>query len=305
MGAVVAGTTHAPIMAILIIFELTSDYKLILPLMGACIISTLVTTGVMRESIYTMKLFRRGIDLLSGREINVLKSLHVKDVMSQEMTTVPASEPLGQLITHATRSFSPYIYVTGAGRILDGVIALPELRKVVSHAESVGDLVVASELARDDVPLLTPEQDLDVAMRIFSGKNREELPVVDSAAGRHLVGVLTRRHVMDAYHQELMKRDMVSTLGGGVKATTSDEVRMGEGHVMSEVDAPGEFIGRSLRDVGVRTRFRCQVLLLRRPSPGDGDGVTELVPGADTVVQRGDRLVVMGSKADLDRLRAL
>jgi CIC family chloride channel protein len=277
MGAVVAGTTHAPITAILIIFELTSDYKLILPLMGACIISTLVTTGAMRESIYTMKLIRRGIDLHGGREVNVLKSLHVKDVMEPEMMKVPESEPLGRL----------------------------ELRKVVGQADALGDLVVAAELARDDVPVVTPGQDLDTVMRIFGGKNREELPVVETVAGRRLTGVLTRRHLMDAYNQELMKRDMVSALGGGLKATTTDEVRMGKGFLMIELDAPGAFLGRSIREIGVQSRFRAQILLLRRPTASGGDGPMELAPDPDTVIQRGDRLVVMGRSEDLKRLRAL
>ncbi|MGB6001883.1 MAG: chloride channel protein, partial [Thermoanaerobaculia bacterium] len=70
MGAVVAGTTHAPITAILIIFELTSDYKLIVPLMASCIIASLVSTRFSKESIYTMKLARRGADLFRGRDIN-------------------------------------------------------------------------------------------------------------------------------------------------------------------------------------------------------------------------------------------
>jgi CIC family chloride channel protein len=305
MGAVVAGTTHAPITAILIIFELTSDYKLILPLMGACIISTLVTTGAMRESIYTMKLIRRGIDLHGGREVNVLKSLHVKDVMEPEMMKVPESEPLGRLVEKATQSPSAYVYVTGPEDRLSGVIALPELRKVVGQADALGDLVVAAELARDDVPVVTPGQDLDTVMRIFGGKNREELPVVETVAGRRLTGVLTRRHLMDAYNQELMKRDMVSALGGGLKATTTDEVRMGKGFLMIELDAPGAFLGRSIREIGVQSRFRAQILLLRRPSASGGDGPMELAPDPDTVIQRGDRLVVMGRSEDLKRLRAL
>ena len=74
MGAVVAGTTHAPLTAILIIFELTSDYNLIVPLMMSCIIATLVTTRLERDSIYTKKLTRHGVELSHGQDVNVLKS---------------------------------------------------------------------------------------------------------------------------------------------------------------------------------------------------------------------------------------
>ncbi|MGO9572221.1 MAG: chloride channel protein, partial [Desulfomonilaceae bacterium] len=63
MGAVVAGTTHAPIQAFLIIFELTQDYRIIPPLMICCVIATFISRGIKRESIYTLKLLRRGIDI--------------------------------------------------------------------------------------------------------------------------------------------------------------------------------------------------------------------------------------------------
>jgi CIC family chloride channel protein len=305
MGAVVAGTTHAPITAILIIFELTSDYKLILPLMAACIIATLITTREMRESIYTMKLIRRGVNLMQGRELNVLKSLKVDQVMSREMMAVPASEPLGRLVEHVTQSPSPYVYVTGDGERLVGVIALPEMRDALRHVDVLGEIIVASELAREDVPVVTPEQTLDTVMRIFAGKDREELPVVSSRPRRRLIGVITRRHLIDAYNGELMKRDMVSTLGGGLQATTTEEVHMGQGSLMTEMEAPGEFIGRSIREIGVRARYGAQILLVRRLSASGSDGPLELVPEPDTVIERGDHLVVMGKSRDLERLRSL
>ncbi|MCK5453125.1 MAG: chloride channel protein, partial [Calditrichia bacterium] len=77
MGAVVAGATHAPITAILIIFEMTGDYAIILPLMISAIIATVLTTKLKKESIYTLKLIRRGVDLFRGREVNILKALTV------------------------------------------------------------------------------------------------------------------------------------------------------------------------------------------------------------------------------------
>ncbi|MCP4657107.1 MAG: chloride channel protein, partial [bacterium] len=111
MGAVVAGATHAPITAILIIFELTSDYKLIVPLMGACIIATLVTTRLQRESIYTMKLIRRGIDVFRGKDINVLRSLRVSDVMSRQLVKVREHEPFGELLREVATHPHAYFYV--------------------------------------------------------------------------------------------------------------------------------------------------------------------------------------------------
>ncbi len=98
MGAVVAATTHAPIQAFLITFELTQDYRIIPPLMICCVISTFVARGIKRESIYTLKLLRRGIDIQAGRDINVLKSMQVRDFMTWHPETVQEGMPLRNLI---------------------------------------------------------------------------------------------------------------------------------------------------------------------------------------------------------------
>jgi len=91
MGAVVAATTHGPLTAILMLFEMTGDYKIILPLMITCIISRLIAGRLLKESIYTFKLLRRGVDIRAGQEVNVLKSIQVKDVMNPEVETIAES----------------------------------------------------------------------------------------------------------------------------------------------------------------------------------------------------------------------
>ena len=85
MGAVVAAGTHAPITAILIIFELTGSYEIILPLMISCIIATLLATRMQKGSIYTLKLLRRGIDIHKGKDANVLQAVLVREEMRTEV----------------------------------------------------------------------------------------------------------------------------------------------------------------------------------------------------------------------------
>jgi len=305
MGAVVAGATHAPITAILIIFELTSDYKLIVPLMAACIITTLVTTRLQRESIYTMKLIRRGVDVFRGRDINVLRSLRVSDVMSQDLVKVREHEPFGELLREITTHPHACFYVVDREDRLKGFIVLSELRRALQELDVPFAPLLATDLAREDIRPLVPDQDLDTVMRIFSGKNREELPVVAADGSGKLLGVVRHRHLIEAYNRELMKRDMVAGLGSSLAGTTTEEIHLGEDFRMIEIDAPGEFLHRSIRELDVRARYKAQILLLRRPSPsGDADRV-EVIPEPDTVVERGDRLVVVARQRDLDRLQAL
>ncbi len=303
MGAVVAGTTHAPLTAILIIFELTSDYSLIVPLMMSCIIATLVTTRLKRESIYTMKLIRRGVDLSQGQDVNVLKALKVAEVMDEPQVEVPADAPLGEVVGELAGSSQGVLYVTDGDRRLRGFIAAEDLRQALEHVDEV-PFLLAADLAREDLRTLIPDLGLDAVMRLFAGKNREELPVVAGDGSGRLVGVVTRRHLIDAYQTELMKRDVVSELGGSLAGTATEEIRLGKDFRMSEIEAPGEFVDRSIRELDVRAAFGAEILLVRRPSPG-GDDRVEIVPEPDTVVRRGDRLVVLAREGDLIRLRAL
>lgn len=302
MGAVVAGTTHAPLTAILIIFELTSDYSLIVPLMMSCMIATLVTTRLKRESIYTMKLIRRGVDLAQGRDVNVLKALKVADVMDEPAAMIPAEAPLGKVIGELASGPRAVAYVVDGDRRLHGFIVAEDLRQALEHVEST-PFLLAADLAREDLGTLTPDLGLDAVMRLFAGKNREELPVVASDGSGRLVGVVSRRHLIDAYHGELMKRDVVSELGGSLAGAASEEIHLGKDFRMCELDAPGAFVGRSIRDLDVRASWGAEILLLKRLSP-KGEERVEIVPDADTVVRRGDRLVVLARERDLSRLRA-
>ena len=302
MGAVVAGATHAPITAILIIFELTSDYSLILPLMTSCIIATLLTTGVNKESIYTKKLLRRGIDVRHGRELNVLKSLRVGDVMERDFLTVPDDEGLAPMLDRVAASPATQLYAVREDGSLHGAIAIGDLRDAVRHADVLSHLVVASDLVREDVPAVSPADNLDLVMRIFAGRDSDELPVVDPATLR-LIGTVARRHLLDAYNRELMKRDVVASLSGNLSAARAAEVSLGDGYRMIEIDAPGAFVERALRELDVRARHGVQVLLIKRLAKAGSHERFEVVPGPETVVLRGDRLVLMGQADDLDRLK--
>ena len=306
MGAVVAAATQAPITAILIIFELTSDYRLILPLMASCIIATLFAEKLKPESIYTRKLVRRGVNLRRGQEVNVLRSLKVRSGMRSDMLTLPGNETFGALLARVTESPSAYMYVTNKEDRLEGVITLSEVSSHFPDAPLLSNLLLARDIARDDVPSVSPEDSLDTAMRILRSSDREEIPVVDPESHK-LVGVISHRQLVEGYNRELLKRDMAAELGATLQASgrVKEEIPLGDDFSMVEMDAPGEFLDKSIRDLDVRGRYDVQVLLIHRPPPGSKGMPIDLAPGPETVILRGDRLVVMGKKEDLARVRSL
>lgn len=290
MGAVVAGATQAPISAILVIFEMTSDYTLILPLMAACIIATVITTRGHRSSIYTEKLKRRGVELFRGHELNILRGIRVEDVMTGDFVAVDAGSRLERLLSVLSEEPRGIIWVEDGGR-LTGVIRQADLYGAVAHAEALAPVVVAGDLALEDTTTIAPDDGLDTVMRILAEQQPEELPVVDSE-GR-ILGIVTRRSVMDAYGRELLKRDMASGLGGRLDAGRTNEVAVGSDHMLMEVDAPAGFVGRSLQELAVRPRYGVQILLIRRRA-SDREEPWDMVPEGSTRIEPGDRLVLLG-----------
>jgi CIC family chloride channel protein len=143
---------------------------------------------------------------------------------------------------------------------------------------------------------VTPDERLDTVLRLFADHQPEELPVVEES-GR-LVGVVSRRQVMSAYDRELTKRDMAEGIGGRLLGAGVTKVNLGDDFAMVEVDAPSHLCGESLREIGVRSRYGVQVLLVRRLHDETGERV-DVVPDPDTSVHLGDRLVLLGRREAL------
>ena len=210
MGAVVSGTTHGPLSAILILFEMTGDYKIILPLMIACIISSLASGQLLKESIYTLKLARRGVNIRAGKEVNVLKSIPVSNVMNPEVETIPENISLGGLAEKISKSkYKSFPVVDKEGR-LTGIVTHYDYRDVVFD-ENLKDLVVVKEVATSNVVSVSIDDNLYDAMEKITSKDFSLLPVTSNRDPRQLLGVLTRRDIISAYNRAITKKPAVST----------------------------------------------------------------------------------------------
>ena len=200
MGGVVAATTHAPITAIIIIFELTGQYTIILPLMITCIISTLLATTIKKGNIYTIKLMRRGIVLHRGWERSVLKNIAIQDVMRREVRTVRESTHLADVI-HAFQEFNTsYLEVVNDRDELSGIISFRDIRLVLQE-EQLGHLIVAQEVATSPVVTVSPNQDAETALRKMGQTGVSQLPVVDADNPLKVIGIIHEKDITAAYNR--------------------------------------------------------------------------------------------------------
>jgi CIC family chloride channel protein len=303
MGAVVAATTHAPITAIIIIFELTQDITIIPPLMAACVVSTLISSYLHPESIYTLKLVRRGIDLFGDQEPNVLKTLLVHDVMESEPETVAADASFNDVLNLVVQSPHATFYVVNTDREMLGAIALSELRRLIFERDSLRDVVVAADLIDREIPVLRETDDLDLVMQLFAQTQTSELPVSDPATGA-LVGCVRQPDLVAAYNRAVLSRDLAGGMTRRVGMVSRvHRVELGNSWALQEIRVPGSFIGRSLRELDLRAHLGVQVLLVRSLEPETGETAVD-APDPDQPLTEGLGLVVVGRNASLDRLEA-
>ncbi len=207
MGAVLAAATHGPINGIIILFEMTGSYKIILPLMLSCIIAAVLSGQIRRESIYTLKLIRRGVDIRAGREVNVLRSLFVRDAMTKDVVTVPEDLPLPDLVRFTLEGrYSSFPVVDRQG-LLSGIVTFQDFKEILFE-EGLENLVVAGDIAVPGVITVTEGENLDRALRKIGFRNIEQLPVVAEGNPRKIVGILSRRDILSAYNKALVDRSL-------------------------------------------------------------------------------------------------
>jgi chloride channel protein, CIC family len=203
MAAFLAPVVGAPLTAILILFEITGEYAMILPLLVAVIAAMLVFGRFSRHSLYTSSLHKRGIDLVTGREESVLKTLHVRDVMREEMPTISPSATFGELSSHFLHGSEDYLYLSDDRGALAGVVSFTDMRPYLME-EALSHLVRARDVATPDPVWVTPEETLRDVLVKFGIKNVGALPVVSDPHSRRLIGLIRRKEVLEAYQKRIL-----------------------------------------------------------------------------------------------------
>lgn len=307
MGAVVAGTTHAPISAILILFELTNDYHIIAPLMISCILSVLLSTYLKKESIYTEKLVRRGLNIFEGRDINILRSILVNEVLTRDIEKVPGNATYAELIRLMIQSPHQEYFVVDNNQKLKGVISAMELRQFLKDEDYLSGLVIAADIAHQPRACFYLGDNLDLVMHQFGRHNVDELPVLHSREDPTLIGSIQRIDVINAYNQQIFKWDLAGGMHSVVTAVSKErEIELAEGYRLVEIDPPDGFVGKSLKELNARARYGIEVILIRQES-SDSRGLPNRpgrIPTPDYRIQHTDKLLVMAEAKNLKYLRS-
>ncbi|MDY6855948.1 MAG: chloride channel protein [Thermodesulfobacteriota bacterium] len=210
MGAFFAGVAKVPISSLIMVSEMTGSYGLLVPLMLSSSIAYLFSK---RWNIYEKQVSDR-VDSpahLGDFVVDILAGLKVKDALKnrRKMVLIPQDLPLKKILTIITETSNSYFPVIDGNKKMVGIISLDDIRHVMFE-EGLSELVNARDMATLRVLTVTLEDDLHNALRKFTIKNIEELPVVDGEDSKKVIGMLTRRDVLAAYNKELHKTPLRS-----------------------------------------------------------------------------------------------
>ena len=201
MAAVVASSIHAPLTATLILFEMTRDYKVILPIMLAAVIGIAIARRLENGSIYTLKLVRRGVRLASAEMMN-LRRIAVRDLTLLPATTVHPEQPVSDLIHQMRTSAVNDFLVTDSDDHFVGMVLGDELRTLLLESEAL-PLLIVRDVMREDVPTVQFDETLDSVLDRFAGRPMQALPVLDPEDMNRASYLVTRVAVMNRHHQSL------------------------------------------------------------------------------------------------------
>ena len=204
MAAMVASVLQAPLTAILIVYEITHSYQIILPLMFAAVISTVATRLFSRDSVYTTQLTRLGVQVGAMSDLTILRRLTVLDVRLVQPVTVHPDESAQRLLELSEE------HAVGDFVVLDdhdhyvGMVTGNDLRAALVYREAI-PLLQINELQRSDLPTVSSEETLDLVLNKFSKYDVYSLAVVDEGSQGAVRGVITRSNLLQRYQDALSK----------------------------------------------------------------------------------------------------
>jgi chloride channel protein, CIC family len=282
MAAVLAGAVHAPLTAILLLFEMTNDYRIILPLMFAVFVSLAVSQWLQPDSVYALGLARKGIRLDRGRDVDVLHSLPVSEVMQTDPPVLYERDPLTTAIDTLTSTRRQGLPVLDAAGALVGIITMQDIDRALAEPNAAA--VTVGEVCSRDLLVAYSDETVSAALQRMSVRDIGRLPVVSRRAPRQLVGLLRRNEIVRAYDAALTRRAAKrhSVQSVRLDSLVPPGVQVEAFRVMANSACVNQTVS------AVAWPRECVLVSLRR-------GRDVMIPHGDTLLQAGDNLVVAGN----------
>jgi chloride channel protein, CIC family len=290
MAAAMTGVIRAPITAILLLFELTGDYNLILPIMLVTTVCLLLVGKLAPDGIYQHGLARKGIRLSSGRDIDLMQTISVGESMKPLDQSVRANLPAPQLDDEFGKTHTHGLVVLDSDGWLYGIVTLQDLARAREAGGLEGKTV--GEIATRKVLTVSPEDSIAKTLQLIGGRDLGRIPVVAPDNPRKVVGILRRRDILRAYDIALQRKMETMHRHGQARLEAYAENEVIELRVAPESSADGKLISEIAWPQG------CIVASVRR----EGHSV---VARGNTQLRAGDLLTVVTAPEQEDALERI
>ncbi len=291
MAAVFAGAARAPITAVLIVFEMSNDYKLILPLMFATVLSTFLAEFIFVESIYTLKLKLKGINLQRGRDLDLLQSMQVQEVMTPNPYVVHTDTPLSSLGESFQKTHSHSFPVVDNESRLVGMVSLRDYDKALENKNLDGRYVM--DIATiGNLLIAYADEPLGQAIQRLGVRGINKMPVVKRDDPERVIGVIRRSDIVKAYNVALVRK------AKGQFQEDSVHLRRVDGTEFIElvIGPESRAVHQKIADLGSELPHDCVLVSIRRHG-------NIFIPHGDTVLQPGDAVTIFVRRDEEDCLR--
>jgi CIC family chloride channel protein len=213
MGSVFAATTRSPLLAIVMVLEISQDYSLMPALMLACAVSTLVSRRLHANSIYTEPLKLRSLEV-EGLRLGAATEQTIGDLMRAPVTPLRENTTLPEIAERFLSSSNNYLPVVDAQSRLLGLVALQDLKEHLGAGSEL-KAIIAADIMRPAPPCLRPGQKLLDALPVLLASEQRNVPVVDTLKEFRLVGSMPRAEALAALSE---------AIAAGTTTTSSTEI---------------------------------------------------------------------------------
>ena len=294
MAGLTAATMHAPVTALVLVFELTGHYELTLPVMLCSIVASITASLLDQDSYYTAAIKAKGEELPGGIEDLAIRTTYVRDVQRADALTVRDAAPFAEVMQLLSTHRGDTIYVTDAQGGLVGRIELQDVKNFLNDP-SLTSVVIAADLTRP-VVTVRGEQSVAAMMPLFDDPELREVAVVQPGPVPKLLGRVRHQDVLTMLGNEVLgqqRRTHRIAVGG-------DELALPPGHELRTLPLPDAWKGLAVDALPPASLHDLVVVMAIRPGP-KGE---EIVPAtADLVLPEGCRVVVLGTREAIRKLR--
>jgi CIC family chloride channel protein len=286
MAAVFAAAARAPLTAMLIVFEMSNDYQLILPLMAAGMTASYVAQWLHPDSIYTIKLTKRGIRFEQGHDMDIMQGVQVNEVMNTSPVTVRTNESLAHVYALFQKTLHQGFPVLDESGQLYGFISMQDIHRTLEESalkqgqrdSSLQDITI-KEVATTDPVTVFPDDPIWSAIRKMAPRDLARLPVVDRHDPTVLLGLISRSDILRAYQVGLMRKQQDITMRERLLLRRSEEVEFLE----LKADQKSRCIGKKISELGLHQST--SVVSITRHD-------TIIFPTSSSTIQPGDQVTL-------------